>query len=232
MSPLIGTAAWVKNKKRYEVRSLLAFEYGEKQLLKRVPNAQFVKAELILHPIFMEDNEKDRDEIKADKKLSTGISIRRITEPWDDTLACWADQPETSFGDEIVTVVGWKDWTRYKDRPLKIDVTSQVKNMFQFGNYGFYITYTDSMPGRMKATHWIASAKYPDHYFRPELVITYKEKAYRSYEDFANRQGQTQNNTSQYTPPQSSNNAPPPPPQTPTHPDHGPRPVHQPKPGN
>lgn len=160
ISPIIGAAAWIDNNKKLQCRSLLSFNYGI--LPKLIRPEQITQAQLILQPLELVTAES------FDGSLSSGFIVRRILEPWEDSLTSWLTQPASNPGDEIIKSIR----ENKKGRIVKIDVTEIVKNMFRYGNNGFMIRYEDSLETTSFLSQWFASAKYENEKLRPQLLIS------------------------------------------------------------
>jgi len=159
-SPIIGTAAWTDLGRQLQCRSLLSFDYGVLPKLIRVE--QISKAELILVPLQI-NNTIDN----SDKQFSK-FMVQRVLEQWEDSLATWSNQPLADIKSEVTKQINPKK----KDKPVRINVTDMVKNMFLYGNNGFMIKYEDSLAAASSFNHWFASAKNENEDLRPLLVIT------------------------------------------------------------
>ena len=160
-SPIIGAAGWIEEGKQLQCRSLLFFNYG--QLPKTMRADMIKKAELILIPVRV-NNSSDNNNHQA-----SNFIIQRVLEPWADTLATWIHQPLADDKDKVARQVN----PNKKDKPVKIDVTQIVKNMFRYGNNGFMIRYKDSLDQSTALSHWFASTKYENKDLRPLLLITF-----------------------------------------------------------
>lgn len=172
VSPIIGTAAWAENNKKFQCRSLLSFNYGI--LPQVIRPEQITKAELVLQPL----------EFNTVESLN-GIgmprfTVRRIAEPWEDSLTNWLTQPGTTIDDETIKRVT----TKKKWKPVYIDVTDMVKNMMRYGNNGFMIQYDDSLDSPSFLSQWFASAKYEDEKLRPQLWISWSAWVGSRYPNF------------------------------------------------
>lgn len=165
VSPIIGAAAWFDNNKNLQCRSLLSFNYGI--LPKLISPDQIVEARLILKPV----------EIITKETISgthyPKIIVRRVLQPWEDSVTNWITQPTANLTDEAVKNIPEKK----RNRPVSIDVTSIVKNMFLYGNNGFMIRYEDSLQGVGILNQWFASARFEDEELRPELMIRWSRPA-------------------------------------------------------
>jgi|GEM_PF-2127635 len=164
-SPLIGTAGWFDKGKHLQCRSLLTFNYGA--LPSLIKPEHIISAELILNPVQLEG-------ISGNEDQSSTFIVRRILQPWEDSLITWTSQPLANFGDEVVKIIK----PGKKDRTVKIDVTKIVKDMFRFGNNGFLICNRDSLEKAGTFSQWFASARHENQNIRPSLIIYY-EVAYR-----------------------------------------------------
>ncbi|HMK26165.1 MAG TPA: DNRLRE domain-containing protein [Chitinophagaceae bacterium] len=158
-SPFIGTAAWTDQGRQLQCRSLLAFNYG--QLPNVIRAEQIIKAQLILVPLQLNNS------IDNNNQFSKFV-VQRVLEQWEDSLATWSNQPVADMKDEVTKQINPKK----KYKPVKIDVTDLVKNMFLYGNNGFMIRYEDPRVAAASFSHWFASAKNENEDLRPLLVIT------------------------------------------------------------
>jgi hypothetical protein len=130
-------------------------------MLPKIINAeQITNAQLVLIPLQVKD-EMNSQELK--------LTVRRVLQPWKDSTTSWINQPLTTNQDEVIAKFNRKK----KDQPVKINVTEIVKNMFRFGNNGFFICYADSMQAGKVSSHWFTSARYEEEEARPFLLITY-----------------------------------------------------------
>ncbi|MEO6611407.1 MAG: DNRLRE domain-containing protein [Chitinophagaceae bacterium] len=164
-SPVLGTAGWSDKGKHFQCRSLLIFNYGALPAI--IKPEHIISADLILNPVQLDGS------VMNEEKNSTFI-VRRILQPWEDSLTSWANQPLANYGDEVVKIIK----PNKKDRTVKIDVTRLVKDMFRFGNNGFLICNGDSLEKTGTFSQWFASARNEDYNIRPSLVIYY-EVAYK-----------------------------------------------------
>ena len=160
-SPIIGAAAWFDKGKQLQCRSLLAFDYGI--LPRLIKPEQITSAQLILNPVQLENTEDDVENQKSK------FIIRRVLQPWEDSLTTWINQPLSNSGNEVTKMISPKK----KDRTVKIDVTKMVKDMFLFGNNGFMICHQDSLEKTASFSQWFASAKNENQNIRPVLIINY-----------------------------------------------------------
>lgn len=160
-SPFIGAAAWFDRNKNLECRSLLYFDYG---LLDKLINPELiVSAELILKPYDPQKGILDMTE-----PVLPGFYVKRITEPWIDSLATWQAQPAVDNYASLAHAA----WKKKKDPEVRVDVTTIVKEMFSKGNNGFMLTLKDTVAAGNDARHqWFASARNEDEKLRPKLFI-------------------------------------------------------------
>lgn len=166
ISPIIGAAAWAEKNKKLQCRSLLYFEYG--MLPMFIKPEQITEAKLILRPL-----EMNTVESAAGIQASEFI-VRRIVEPWEDTLTSWLTQPASNTEDEKIKFLS----ENKKGKTVRIDVTEIVQNMFRYGNNGFMISFKDSMETSVFLSQWFASARYENKKLRPELLINYSLPVY------------------------------------------------------
>jgi hypothetical protein len=168
-SPIIGIANWKDDNKQLQCRSLLAFNYG--QLPNFFKQDQIVKAHLILVPLQIGATENT-----INNKLLQ-FSIKRVAEPWSDTVANWLNQPKADNANEVSQSIKVKK----NDNYIKVDVTKIVKAMFRYGNNGFLFSYNSKVPPDSTFSNWFASAKYENEGLRPLLIITFSARAYPDF---------------------------------------------------
>lgn len=160
-SPIIGAAGWFDKGRQLQCRSLLAFDYGI--LPRLIKSDQITSARLILNPVQLENTDANT------QNKNSRIMVRRVLQPWEDSLTTWINQPLSNSGGEVKKEVPVKK----KDRTVNIDVTKMVKDMFEFGNNGFLICNPDSLETNNSFSQWFASAKNENENIRPVLVINY-----------------------------------------------------------
>ena len=161
ISPIIGAAAWIDNNQKLQCRSLLYFEYGILPML--IKPEQITEAKLILRPLELNTVETSNGD------QPSNFVVRRVLEPWEDSMTSWLTQPISNPADEAIKSIP----EHKKGKPVRIDVTEIVRNMFRYGNNGFMITYKDSLEASNFWSHWFASARYENKKLRPELLISY-----------------------------------------------------------
>jgi len=159
-SVIIGSAAWDNHGQLEKCHSLLSFDYGN--LPKIIKPEWITNAELILIPVTLKDEETTDESAHR-------FTVRRINQPWQDSLVNWENQPTSSDNDQVVIKLN----RRKKTTIINLNVTSMVKNMFKYGNYGFMMFGEDSLQRQLTYRDWFASARIDDKSLRPALVITY-----------------------------------------------------------
>jgi hypothetical protein len=159
-SVIIGSAAWDNKGQLEKCHSLLQFDYGD--LPKIIKPEWITNAELILVPVILKD-EETLDE------LTHRFTVRRVIQPWQDSLLNWEKQPVTSVDDQVKMKLN----RRKKSSVINVNVTRIVKNMFHSGNYGFMMFGEDSLQSQLAYRDWFASARIDNENLRPSLVITY-----------------------------------------------------------
>lgn len=157
-SPFIGAVSWSDSSRKYQCRSLLSFNYG--LLPTMIKPDQIVRAELVLYPLELQTTKE-----KSANSPNTLI-VRRVLQPWEDSLANWSNQPQADTRSNAAKLLPPKK----KEVAVKFNVTALVKDMFQYGNYGFQISNTDSF--YTAYSQWFASARYDDESIRPALLLT------------------------------------------------------------
>lgn len=169
LSPIIGTAAWIDNNKKLRCRSLLYFDYGMLPIV--IKPEQITEAKLILRPI-------ELNTVEAVNGIpSPNFVVRRVLEPWEDSITSWLTQPPSNPDDESTKSIR----ENRKGKTVKIDVTEIVRNMFRYGNNGFMISFRDSLESESFLSHWFASARYENKKLRPELLISYSFPSFAGY---------------------------------------------------
>lgn len=166
ISPIIGSAAWSDNNKKLQCRSLLYFNYG--MLPHMITPEQITQAKLILQPV-----EINTVETVNGLQAST-IVVRRIMEPWEDSMTSWVTQPSSNPNDEVVKYIS----ENKRGKTVKIDVTDIVKNMFRDGNNGFMFRFEDSLETTSFLSQWFASARFGNEKLRPQLMISWSIPRY------------------------------------------------------
>lgn len=159
-SVIIGSAAWDNQGQLEKCHSLLSFDYGE--LPKIIKPEWITNAELILIPVTL------KDEGKTDESAYR-FTVRRVIQPWQDSLVTWENQPASSDKDQVVIKLN----KRKRSSVINLNVTTLVKNMFKHGNFGFIMFGEDSIHSQLAYRNWFASARIDDKSLRPALVITY-----------------------------------------------------------
>ncbi len=160
-SPFIGTATWFDKGKQLQCRSYIAFNYGIIPWI--IKPEQISNAELILNPVQLGDP-AERNEARV-----TNFIVRRVLQPWQDSMTSWLNQPTANLKDQVIKQVP----IRKQDRTVRVDVTEMVRNMFRFGNNGFMIGYQDSLENALTISQWFASARNENEKIRPMLLIRY-----------------------------------------------------------
>ncbi|MEQ1677360.1 MAG: DNRLRE domain-containing protein [Chitinophagaceae bacterium] len=157
-SPIIGSANWSDSGKYLQCRSLLAFDYG--MLTTIIDPEHIVKAELVLNPL------RPINEPENDKSKTSKLVVRRVLQPWEDSLTNWANQPPADTRHESSRLVSNKK----KETAVRINVTELVRDMFKYGNNGFLLSSKDLAANPY--SQWFASVKNEDKDLRPVLLIS------------------------------------------------------------
>lgn len=157
-SPIIGSANWSDSGKLLQCRSLLSFDYG--MLTTIIDPEHIIKAELVLNPL-LTANDQENDKGKASK-----LVVRRVLQPWEDSLISWANQPPADTRNESSRLLSNKK----KETAVRINVTELVRDMFKYGNNGFLLSSKDLTANPY--SYWFASVKNQDKDLRPLLLIS------------------------------------------------------------
>lgn len=159
-SAIIGSAGWNNESDTLRCRSLLYFDYGD---LPRILKPEWItNAELVLIPVLLKD-----DPVPDDNRHR--FIVRRVLQPWQDSLVSWNDQPLTTDNDQVITRIN----QRKKTGMIQLNVTTIVKNMFRYGNHGFLLSGDDSLQSGPLFKDWFASARIDNENLRPALIISY-----------------------------------------------------------
>jgi hypothetical protein len=192
-SPVIGAAFWTDSGRQLQCRSLLEFNYQFLPATIINDPTLITSAELILYPVQLASSQNDPGK----------VIVRRILENWEDSTTIWMNQPAT----DSFRIADAQKKNR-KNKPVSIDVTGLVLDMFKFGNKGFMIC-NENPPGESNtAEQWFASPKYENEKLRPVLVINFRSWYY-SLEQYEREsqlmKGRLQTNTPQQTTPVQAN---------------------------
>lgn len=155
----IGAARWTEDNRDLECRSLLAFDFQSLGLI--IKPDQLVNAQLVLTPIHL--NKASDNPLSFEYK----IMVKRIAQTWEDTSVTWLKQPLTDEKNIALKKISQDKM----NKPVKINVTEQVKNMLRYGNNGFMINYQEGTPAGEAIGQWFASSTCEDKEKRPVLLL-------------------------------------------------------------
>jgi hypothetical protein len=155
LSPVIGTGSWREANKPVNLRSQLFFSLAN---LADIKPGDIIKAFLILVPA--RTGNADLEEV------SCRIRVRRIIQPWVDSLTTWRNQPEVSTTDDNSYLLPPANISTY----YKLNVTKMLRNMLKYGNFGFQLCF-DEYAGN-SFSRFFYSAREEKQELRPQLVVT------------------------------------------------------------
>jgi hypothetical protein len=126
------------------------------------PKSEIISAKLTL---FHDGSSETQSPLSG----SNEVVIHRITEPWDETLVTWNNQPKYTDEGSVIIPATIED----KQNIERIDVTKLVADVVQHeNNFGFmFKLVTEEQYRRMH----FASSDNPNFNLRPKLEITYNE---------------------------------------------------------
>ncbi len=154
-SPLIGTGNWDENGKNVQVSSLLYFDLTS---LAGINQNDIVKAWLLMVPV--------SSKLDVFNPSFTKIRIRRVEEPWNDSITNWSNQPSISSQYAYNYSLNKPDTNNY----YRFNVTRLVRQMKKSGNFGFEISFNDKEnPNPFGRLYY--SPREEDSQLRPMLII-------------------------------------------------------------
>jgi hypothetical protein len=157
-SPYIGTAYWSDSNILRECRSLLSFDLGS--LVWLIKPEQVTRATLFLQPV---------QPGAVNQYHTNKFIVRRVTEPWEDSMTTWNNQPNYSRQDEVIKKVSADN----SDQTVKVNVTEMLRNMIREGNNGFMLCFPPRDEVAATASKWFGSGKNEKAAFRPVLQIDF-----------------------------------------------------------
>jgi hypothetical protein len=156
-APEFEAEAWTHNGDPSYFRGLFRFD------LSSIPStATIVSARLTLYsnPTPINGNQVD-----ANYGTNNSMYIQRVTSAWAPTVT-WQNQPPTTTTSQLSV----PSTTQSRLDLIDLDVTNLVKDMQQFGNYGFMIRLQSET---ILTSRIFCSSKYSDAAKHPKLVIQY-----------------------------------------------------------
>ncbi len=154
-SPLIGTGNWDENGNNVQVCSLLYFDLTS---LAGINQNDILKAWLLMVPV--------SSKLDVFNPSFTKIRIRRVEEPWNDSITNWSNQPSISSQYGYNYSLNKPDTNNY----YRFNVTRLVRQMKKSGNFGFEISFNDKEnPNPFGRLYY--SPREEDSQLRPMLII-------------------------------------------------------------
>jgi hypothetical protein len=156
-APELVAAAWTVNGELSYSRGLVKFD------LSSIPaNARITSAKLTLYsnPTPLNGNHVD-----ANSGSDNTLFLQRVTTNWT-TSVTWQTQPSTDASSQIIIPHTSQSMLDITD----LDVTGLVKDMRQYGNYGFMIRLKNEV---LYTSRIFCSSKYSNTSKHPKLVVTY-----------------------------------------------------------
>lgn len=152
---IFTSMAWTVSSASANIRSLIEFD------LSSIPaDANIVEAKLNLYYAPLGTNQH------ANTSGSNESYLLRITESWDKTTVTWNNQPTTTDANRVTLPNSLNPTQDY----LGVDISQLVRDMRQYGNYGFMIKLATEQYYRCLT---FASGDYADNTKHPELVVKY-----------------------------------------------------------
>lgn len=95
------------------------------------------------------------------------LLIQRVTEPWDESVVTWNNQPAVTTADQVELPASVSTWNYHI---LEADVTTLINACYSSGNYGFLFKLKTEENYRSIG---FLSNEYPVSAKRPMILITY-----------------------------------------------------------
>lgn len=156
-APEFGAVAWTHNGDPAYLRGLLRFD-----LSSISSTATIISAKLSLYST---PNPINGNQVDANSGTNNSMYIQRVTSAWTSTVT-WQNQP----GTVTTSQVSVSSTTQSKLDLVDLDVTNLVKDMQQFGNYGFMIKLQNET---IYNSRIFCSSKHSDVTKHPKLIIQY-----------------------------------------------------------
>lgn len=156
-APEFGAVAWTHNGDPTYLRGLFGFD------LSSIPStATIISAKLSLYstPVPINGNQVD-----ANYGSNNSMFLQRVTSPWTSTVT-WQNQPSSVTTSQLSI----PSTTQSKLDLIDLDVTNLVKDMKQYGNYGFMLKLQSET---IYTSRIFCSSKHSDATKHPKLVIQY-----------------------------------------------------------
>jgi hypothetical protein len=157
LAPEFAAAAWTHNGDPTYLRGLFAFD------LNSIPsNATIVSAKLSLYST---PNPINRNQVDANFGSNNSMYLQRVTSSWTPTVT-WQNQPSSVTTSQLSI----PSTTQSRLDLVDLDVTNLVRDMRQFGNYGFMLRLQNET---IYTSRIFCSSKYSDASKHPKLIVTY-----------------------------------------------------------
>ena len=156
-APEFAAAAWTHNTDPAYFRGLLRFDLGS------IPTtATIVSAKLSLYstPLPINGNQVD-----ANFGTNNSMYIQRVSTSWTPTVT-WQNQPSSVTASQVFV----PSTTQSRLDLIDLDVTNLVRDMQQFGNFGFMIKLQNEV---IYNSRIFCSSKHSDASRHPKLIIQY-----------------------------------------------------------
>jgi hypothetical protein len=157
LAPEFAAAAWTHNGDPTYLRGLFAFD------LNSIPsNATIVSAKLSLYST---PNPINGNQVDANFGSNNSMYLQRVTSSWTPTLTS-QNQPSTV----TTSQVSIPSTTQSRLDLVDLDVTNLVRDMRQYGNYGFMLKLQNET---IYTSRIFCSSKHSDASKHPKLVVVY-----------------------------------------------------------
>lgn len=153
--PNFSTTAWTVSLSTAKIRSLIEFD------LSAIPaGANIVEAKLNLYYVPLGSTQH------SNTSGSNESYLQRVTQSWNKSTVTWNNQPTTTNSNEVALPNSISPTQDY----LGVDVSQLVRDMIQFGNYGFMLKLATEQYYRNLT---FASGDYADNTKHPALIVKY-----------------------------------------------------------
>jgi hypothetical protein len=157
LAPEFAAEAWTHNSDPSYFRGLFAFD------LNSIPsNATIVSARLSLYST---PNPINGNQVDANFGSNNSMYLQRVSSSWTPTVT-WQNQPSTVTASQVSI----PSTTQSRLDLIDLDVTNLVRDMRQYGNYGFMLKLQSET---IYTSRIFCSSKYSDASKHPKLVIVY-----------------------------------------------------------
>jgi hypothetical protein len=156
-APEFGAVAWTHNGDPTYLRGLFGFD------LSSIPSSSTIISAKV--SLYSTPNPINGNQIDANYGTNNAMYLQRVTSPWTSTVT-WQNQPSAI----TTSQVSISSTTQSRLDLIDLDVTNLLKDMRQFGNYGFMLRLQSET---IYTSRIFCSSKHADATKHPKLVIQY-----------------------------------------------------------